>query len=602
MKKISKILALFLVLLMVASLGASCKKKTDDGGAAVDVGENGEVLDENGNVIENPNSDDTGSGGNTSGGGGGTTSGGSDDGKGGTGGGEDKNKGQAGGSVGSSTNKYTVNEDGVINEVVTNDNEVIPDDEQGQAKSERIATEQSKYDFDRNPLINNDRLTNKEMMPSFAIDDTAFVRSGTKLADLKGKTVVFFTADNFAAWSYRNNKGETIDEWTWFKLLKSEWGLNVKYTVNQHAQSTNNALAAMNAGKQLDIVYSNHVVFPMSISISRTITDFVNINNLGSSPGVCKRTMDLCQWGGSLRLISPIGCVDVLWYNQTMAQELGLPDPHIQWENGKWNWDTFKNFLVSAPKTTKAGKNLTAFVQWPHNASYIWPSTNGCVYIEIDTENRSPSLINRWNDPKTLAAWEFITGVSNSIAFGSNNSADYTGENDLKSVHLGLYEGTTLMSATMYTQVYRDTEYSKNVQINWVPYPKSTTGTGQEICQYYGFGMMLPKKTIKEDNVPIALKFAELWATRFTEAIFDNLQVFEYYSLNYKQRKQYFDFVVNNEVFGLAMNDFAGSTVGTDTSFFKCFSGDPSYNVKTEATKASNLVTQYIKECMSFGK
>lgn len=602
MKKISKILALFLVLLMVASLGASCKKKTDDGGAAVDVGENGEVLDENGNVIENPNSDDTGSGGNTSGGGGGTTSGGSDDGKGGTGGGEDKDKGQAGGSVGSSTNKYTVNEDGVINEVVTNDNEVIPDDEQGQEKSERIATEQSKYDFDRNPLINNDRLTNKEMMPSFAIDDTAFVRSGTKLADLKGKTVVFFTADNFAAWSYRNNKGETIDEWTWFKLLKSEWGLNVKYTVNQHAQSTNNALAAMNAGKQLDIVYSNHVVFPMSISISRTITDFVNINNLGSSPGVCKRTMDLCQWGGSLRLISPIGCVDVLWYNQTMAQELGLPDPHIQWENGKWNWDTFKNFLVSAPKTTKAGKNLTAFVQWPHNASYIWPSTNGCVYIEIDTENRSPSLINRWNDPKTLAAWEFIAGVSNSIAFGSNNSADYTGENDLKSVHLGLYEGTTLMSATMYTQVYRDTEYSKNVQINWVPYPKSTTGTGQEICQYYGFGMMLPKKTIKEDNVPIALKFAELWATRFTEAIFDNLQVFEYYSLNYKQRKQYFDFVVNNEVFGLAMNDFAGSTVGTDTSFFKCFSGDPSYNVKTEATKASNLVTQYIKECMSFGK
>lgn len=604
MKKISKLLALFLVLLMVASLGASCKKKTNDDDATLDVGEGGEVvLDEDGNVVSGGDNTTGGDGGGSGTGttGGNSSTGSSDDSsKGGTGSGEDKNKGQAGGSVGQSTNKYTVNEDGVINEVVTNENEIIPDDEQGQKKSERIATEQSKYDFDRNPLINNDRLTNKEMMPSFAIDDTAFVRSGTKLTDLKGKTLVFFTADNFAAWSYRNTKGETIDEWTWFKLLKSEFGLNVKYTVNQHAQSTNNALASMNAGKQLDIVYSNHVVFPMSISISRTITDFVNINNLGSSPGVCKRTMDLCQWGGSLRLISPIGCVDVLWYNQTMAQELGLPDPHIQWEQGKWNWDTFKNFLLSAPKTTKDGKELKAFVEWPHNASYIWPSTNGCVYIEIDTESRSPALINRWNDPKTIAAWEFITGVCNSINFGPKTNTGT--EDDYKSVHLGLYEGTTLMSATMYTQVYRDTEYSKNVQINWVPYPKSTTGTGQEICQYYGFGMMLPKKTIKEDNVPIALKFAELWATRFTEAIFDNLQVFEYYSLNYKQRKQYFDFVVNNEVFGLAMNDFSGSTIYTDTNFFKCFDGDPSYNVKTEAAKASNLVTQYIKECMSFGQ
>ena len=187
MKKISKLLALFLVLLMVASLGASCKKKTDDGDASVDVGEGGEVVvDDEGNVIsggDDTTGGDDGSGTGTTGGD--SSTGSSDDsGKGGTGGGEDKNKGQAGGSVGQSTNKYTVNEDGVINEVVTNENEVIPDDEQGQKKSERIATEQSKYDFDRNPLINNDRLTNKEMMPSFAIDDTAFVRSGTKLTDL----------------------------------------------------------------------------------------------------------------------------------------------------------------------------------------------------------------------------------------------------------------------------------------------------------------------------------------------------------------------------------------------------------------------------------
>ena len=168
--------------------------------------------------------------------------------------------------------------------------------------------------------------------------------------------------------------------------------------------------------------------------------------------------------------------------------------------------------------------------------------------------------------------------------------------------HLGLYNGTTIMSATMYTQVYRDTEYSKKVQINWVPYPKSDNENGKEICQYYGFGMMLPKKTSKPDNVNIALKFMELWATRFTETIFDNLNTFEYYNFNYKQRKQYFDFVTKNVVFALAMNDFTGSTLSSDTNFFKCFTGDPAYNVRTEATKGANIVQNYIKESMKFGQ
>lgn len=158
------------------------------------------------------------------------------------------------------------------------------------------------------------------------------------------------------------------------------------------------------------------------------------------------------------------------------------------------------------------------------------------------------------------------------------------------------------MSATMYTQVYRDTEYSKNIRINWVPYPKSPNECGQEICQFYGFGMMLPKKTANANNVYAALKFMELWATRFTESLFDNLNTFEYHRFNYKERKQYFDFVTQNVVFGLAMNDFEGSQVYTRTNFFEAFCGTGEYNVKTEAAKASNFILSYVEDCMKFGE
>lgn len=503
---------------------------------------------------------------------------------------------ESGNVVSTKTNLRYDNEYRIL-DPVTGDNGNIPLAKQGLDKSERRATEASKYNFDQNPLINRDRQENETAMPSFNIDDTGFVSAGTKLSDLEGKTLTFFTADNYAAWSYRNEKGERINEWQWFEMLKEELGLNIKYTVKQHTESTQAALQAMNAGDECDLLYSNHVVFPSVLCISSSITDKVSINNLGSSPGVCKMTMDICKWANTLRLISPIGCVDVLWYNQTLTQQLGLSDPHTMWENGVWNWDSFRAFLTSAPASNKSGQRLCAFVEWPHNASYIWPSTNGCVYIKIDNQNSVPAILNGWDNPRTLEAWEFITSVHNSVNFGTDGT-----EAGLEKAHLGLYEGTTLMSATMYTQIYRDTEYSKDIQINWVPYPLSTKNNEDEQCQYYGFGMMLPKKTSNTQNTDIALKFMELWATRFTESIFDNLNIFEYYNFNYKQRKQYFDFVTRNVVFGLAMNDFEGSEIDTQTNFFKAFMGSAEYNVRLEAAKASNLVQTYIEQSLRYGQ
>jgi len=614
MKKISRLLAVILILLMLATAAVSCKKKgeeedsevagtVEDGESNTESGDKGDKDDKDDKNDKDEEDTDDKEGGNSSDKEDGKTD--KEDGK-----TEDEKpqgeqKGEGDGSYVEGENgeiletgDHEINEDYVIQGAVTNDNGFIPDDEQGLEKSEREATEKSKYDFDRNPLINRDRQVNKEAMPSFAIDDTGFVRDGTTIKDLKGKTLTFFTADNFAAWSYRNAKGETVDEWTWFKGLKKEIGLNIKYTVKQHTKSTAAALQAMNAGKACDVVYTNHVVYPNALCISRSITDLIAINNLGSSPGVCKNTMDTCRWGNTLRVIAPIGVVDLLWYNQTLNQELGLSDPHTMWEKGAWDWDSFKKYMLSAPKTTKDGKELVTIVQWVYNTSYVWPNTNGKSAVCIDATAPVPTLVNNWTDPQVMAAWEFIAGIHQSVNYKNSGENKETG---VCPEHMGLYEGSTLMSATMYTQVYRDTEYSKHIQINWVPFPKANTETGKEICQYYGFGMVLPKKTANEKNVGPALKFMELWATRFTETLFDNLNTFEYYNFNYKQRKQYFDFVTQNVVFGLAMNDWDGSSLATDTNFVQAIKGNAAYNVKTEATKGANIVNTYIIDSMKYG-
>ncbi len=613
MKKISRILALAMILLMLATMTVSCKKKGDDEdeeiAGVVDDGESGtesgddksDKDDKDGSKDdekeEGANSDDK-------------KENATDDKK--ENGADTNHKvdeplidgGEGAGSYKETedgtvieTGDHEINEDFVIQGTVTNDNGFIPDEEQGLEKSERFATEQSKYNFDQNPLINRDRQVNREGMPSFDVDQTGFIRAGTKLADLKGKTLTFFTADNFAAWSYRNAKGETVDEWTWFKDLKKELGLNIKFTVKQHQNSINSALQYMNAGKPCDIVYTNHNVMPQALCVSRSITSFVNINNLGSSPGVCKTTMDLCKWGNTLRLIAPIGVVDCLWYNQTLAQELGLSDPHTMWEKGVWDWDTFKKFQLSIPKTTKDGQELVARVEWTSNIPFTWDKTNGKGYVDIVPEAEVPTISNNWLDPQVIAAFEFVASINQQVNFKCS------GERVAGTVkeHMGLYEGTTVMSATMYTQVYRDTEYSKHVQINWVPFPKANTPTGQEVCQYYGFGMVLPRKTSNEKNVNYALKFMELWATRFTETYFDNLNTFEYYNFNYKQRKQYFDFVTQNVVFSpsFAGRPYYTSEVGGN--ILEALGGNAAYNIKTEMQQVANKQSQVVAEMMKYG-
>ncbi len=608
MRKITKLIAVFLILLMLGTLTVSCKKKVDDDEGVVDVENDGNTensgdKDEGKDEGANDQKDDS------------TDKNQQPDKK-----PEDNKKPTAEnkqeaidkaeqqgeghgswkedeeGNIIQTGDHVTDDEDRIIG-AVTNDNGFIPDEEQGLEKSERFATEQSKYNFDQNPLINRDRQVNREAMPSFDINDTGFVRAGTKISDLRGVKLQFFTADSFAAWSYRNKKGETINEWQWFKDLKDEIGLDIKYTVKQHEASINGALQYMNAGKQCDVIYTNHAVLcPQALCISKSITSLVNINNLGSSPGVCKTTMDMCKWGNTLRLIAPIGVVDMLWYNQTLNQELGLSDPHIMWEKGKWNWDSFKKYLMSAPKTTRDGNALVTWTCFGTNIPYSWDSTNGTAGMQIDTDAKVPTIINNWDNPQVIAAWEFIASVNQVVNYQQSGEWSNSAAGGQKE-HIGLYLGTTLMSATMYTQVYRDTEYSKHIQINWVPFPKANTETGQETCQYYGFGMVLPRKTIKPDNEPLALKFMELWATRFTETYFDNLNTFEYYNFNYKQRKQFFDFVTRHVVYSAT----ASVPYHEYGNLVAALKGNAAYNVKTEAEKYSNEAAKDLVEVMKYG-
>lgn len=449
-------------------------------------------------------------------------------------------------------------------------------------KSDRLATEQSLYNFDQNPIVNRERKVNTTALPSFDIDKTAFVRNGTKLSDLKDKTLEFFTADDKPNWSYRNEKGIVVNEWQWFDILKDEIGLSIKYNIKQSNTSLDAAYTYMNSGLQCDLLYTNKKNAMQAVGIARPITNFTNINNLGSAPGVSRPAMDNHSMYKHLYLVSPIGPSEVLWYNQTLNQELALSDPHIMWEKGKWDWDNFKKYIQSVPKTNKKGEPLVALTGDTQTIAEMFALANGKPVVKRKTIASISITECNLNSPKVIEAFEFFADISKSTNYAEN-------------AHAGLFEGTTIMDATLDPLTYHDTEYSKYVMINWVPFPSAENES--DVTTDKGYGMLLPRKTAKPENELVTLKFMELWSTRFTEAFFDVLTTYEYFNFNYKQRKQYFDFILRNNVAsmsGVLLFEKYGNLKAAITDNTK-------YSIRDEIAKHINDVKSDIKKVAEYG-
>ena len=447
-----------------------------------------------------------------------------------------------------------------------------------------------KYTMDNNPLVAEGKKLNYGTEVSYDIDTTGFVKNNIKLKDLKGKTLTLITAIMYETFQYKNEKGEYVGEWKWWESLKGTYGLNVKYIKSRFDKSVSQSLTYMNAGKALDVIPTHVGGFPKFLCLSQPLDPYINIQNIGNSPGVDNMCLEETKWGGTYRCIAAIGSVNVLWYNQTLVEQLGLKDPHKTWQDGNWNWNTFEAFVKSVPATTPDGKALNAYGQCGADIPYSWGLTNGIHHIKIDTESKTPNLINNWLDPKTIAAWEFISGVIKSVKYGGGISE--------------VYHGTNMMADTVnLMNRWDDVEYTKGKTFNWVPFPKATTATGRDIAFNYGYTMMLPKKMKNQSNAPYAVKFMELWANRFTEAIFDYFEMTNCLHFTYAQKKEYFEFVVKNTYFGIQMNEWdmvTGDNATQKNQWFKAFN-NAQFNITTETQAMKNVVEQALKDCLAYG-
>ncbi len=559
MKKFSKLLAMILAVLMLVTLSTACKKQEEEF-----VFEDGEgVVKDIGDEKDNEKGDD-----------------------------EKDDKVETNEKQDDEKKDEEKDEEKKDEEKKDEEKEEKPSDDIEQIKEEYI--EEYKYDPQRNPLIAESKKPNTGVKPSFDIDQTGFVKNNIQTKDLKGKTLTLITAVTYDTFQYKNEKGEQIGEWEWWDALKKEYGLQIKYIKSRFDKSVSQCLSYMNSGKALDIVPTHYAGFPKFLNLSQPLDPYVNVQNLGNSPGVDLNTLESSRYGGGYRCISAVGVIDTLWYCQSLVEELGLIDPHTLYEQDKWDWDAFANFIKSVPATTPDGKKLYSFARAIGSNAFMIAISNGVIPIEIDTKSDKANLINNWTDQRAIDAYSYLSSVLQPAQTGGSFYKMYT-------------DGDTLMSNTVTLMPTYDTGaktlYCHGKKYNWVPWPKANTDTGRYACFNYGYTMMLARKLKNQSNAIYAVKFMELWATRFTEAMFDFLSTTSYLNFDYEDRKEYFEFATQDCYFMLQMNSWNMVDEDENEALYQFWKSvyTQGLNPVTECQKTANLAQKAIDACINYG-
>ncbi|TDQ36953.1 ABC transporter substrate-binding protein [Aureibacillus halotolerans] len=165
-------------------------------------------------------------------------------------------------------------------------------------------------------------------------------------------------------------------------------------------------------------------------------------------------------WGpakmeGTIYALPPDTNPNLLYYNETIFEELGIPSPQQFYENGEWTWDTF----TEVAEQLKAGGKY-AFVQ-DANATgiYNWVWANGGQMFDEEGN----VVIDK--DPKTEEAFHYMRSlIDNDYAMFAGSLPQGQGQEALF-----LSKQVAMVAAGRWlTPMFLEAE---NLEFDYVPFP-----------------------------------------------------------------------------------------------------------------------------------
>ena len=193
--------------------------------------------------------------------------------------------------------------------------------------------------------------------------------------DIRGKTLKWMGFYDL------NPSNEEPDRKTEIAIFEDVYGAKVEWMRTEWSTQFDDLANAINAGNPPDIFVHGQQQFPYDINMGR----FQAIDSIvdWEDPmwAEMKETADKLMWKGE-HYVAPFGYrfddYQILMYDATVIEDMGLDDPLELYEEDKWDWDAFKNTML---EFQGGEENKYGIAGWWTNA-FIYTSGDPMVKYE----------------------------------------------------------------------------------------------------------------------------------------------------------------------------------------------------------------------------
>lgn len=185
------------------------------------------------------------------------------------------------------------------------------------------------------------------------------------------------------------------------EMFEQKYGGSIKYYATTWDNRYNDLSTNVLGGEGIDIFPGDDVYnFPKGINsgMFQAIDSYVDL----SDPiwQNVKNGMELYSFGGKhFDLVTSVTAEEVVIYNKATIESNGLDDPWELYEEGKWNWDTFKDMLIDFVDEENDQWGLDGY--WAENSLLL---SAGVPTVGTTADG---NLICNLNDPTLEKAMNF---------------------------------------------------------------------------------------------------------------------------------------------------------------------------------------------------
>lgn len=349
-----------------------------------------------------------------------------------------------------------------------------------EAKAEEVPAPSTEEAPSANPLAA------EKFTPSKGVENTLplteLVNTENAVSVMENRTIEFYTADDVPAFTYINEKGQSVSEWKWMEQLATKQGFILKYSIKDQAVSLKAQRTALYAGKKLSLVQMSAHQAGVGMTLTRSAAQYINkeIPVYGISKALLNASNDT--------LFAPVGNVNALWYNTALMP--ADTDPAALSAAGTWTVEQFKN--VHSHSITMSAQPLKM------EETLAWATLSGKSPLALAEGKLDSNIYAK----ATQEVWSLMQKTNQElIDFVPVPEVDYALKNS----------NVTMQYSTV-------PEAAEGITYKYAPLPATAEGTLGTVT-YIGTYFALPKYSDDADNARAALTFTEYWCDRYTETI-----------------------------------------------------------------------------------